>query len=231
MEKDNKPASLIPNWFVTVLTPLLAAIATITSAYFAFVANAAKTQVDALNVALKEQEVALQQRRLEAEQQARKEGVITTYVPKLVSGDEAERRAATAVLFVLYPNEAKDILARVAASVGDEARPVLDAVVVQAEALASRTGPWAIITASEATLERAQDEVERAKAQGYSPAIIYKQNEWFTVAVGSFPTQNEAQQALVAVRAKIRDNAFVVDLGAWCSESVGRGAYFECQPK
>jgi len=231
MDKSSRPAALIPSWFVTVLTPLLAAIATITSAYFAFVATSAKTQVDALNVALKEQEVALEQRRLEAEQQARKEGIITTYVPKLVSGDEAERRAATAVLFVLYPNEAKDILARVAASVGDEAKPALEAVVVQAEALASRTGPWAIVAASEATLERAQAEVERAKAQGYSPTMIYKQDEWFNVVVGSFPTQNEAQQALVAIRAKIRDNAFVVDLSAWCNAPVGRGAYFECQPK
>jgi hypothetical protein len=96
------------------------------------------------------------------------------------------------VLFVLYPNEAKDILSRVAESLGEKSAAELEQSIEQAKVLNEKVGDWAIAIESDTTLESAEHEAGIARELGYSPTI-YLRDSWFVTTIGSFPNQAEAE--------------------------------------
>lgn len=225
---------------LSIVTPALALISALGVAVIGVLGNiqlgdirsetsAAKTEVEKLSVGVKAEQVALEQQRFDAEQQVRKDGIIMECVPKLLSADSTERDVALATLFVLYPNEANDILFRVAESLGHEQGEALKPAIRQAETLDVRVGSWAVVSASTSTLEEAQLEVGRAEDEGYTPVVIYKRGEWFGTTVGDFPSQEEAASAKIAIRSKIREGAYVVNLQSWCPNPTAKEGYYQCQ--
>jgi hypothetical protein len=169
--------------------------------------------------------------KLKADQQARLEKTLLEYIPKLVGAKESERKTAIAVLFILYPNDAKVMLDRTTASLSDEQKTMLQPTVQQAEALAAKTGAWSIVMGSDATVEGAQFEATQARKQGYTPAVIYQQEKWFVTTVGSYPNQEAAMSDTIAVRSKLRSSAFPVNVKSWCTNPVDQGGYVACGAK
>ena len=236
--KDTQVASKQAPGRITIATAVLSLISALMVAIIGLTGNirieeirsqttAAQGEVDRLNAAIKQAEVALEQRKFDAEQQARRDQVITTYVPRLLSSDQSEKQAAVAILFILYPNEAKDILARVAESLGEETAVALEETLKQATILDKKVGEWAIVIGSDTTLESAEYEATRAEEQGYTP-LIYLKGDWFATTVGPFPTQTEAESVNIAVRSTIRESAFVVNLNSWCPQPIQKSGYYEC---
>jgi hypothetical protein len=228
---DNKG----PTW-LTVITAFFSLASALGVAFVNFQvekvrqqAETAKTEVEKLALNIKEQEVGLEQRRLEADQQTRREKVVIEHVPKILSVDENDKRAAIAIFFVLYPNEAKDILARIQEALGGEQQSALAPSIQQAKNLDIQTGFWAVVVSSDSTLEGAQFEVNRAKQQGYTPVMIYKRGPWFATTVGNFPSRGAAEGALIPLRAKIRDSAFIANLPSWCPNPAEKAGYYACQ--
>jgi hypothetical protein len=131
----------VPTW-ITIATAFFSFISTVLVAFIGVTANirieeirsqtaSAQNEIAKLNASIKESEVALEQRRFDAEQRARHDQTIIDYVPKLLSSNDPEKQAAIAVLFVLYPNEAKDILSRVAESLGEDSAAELEQSIEQ----------------------------------------------------------------------------------------------------
>jgi hypothetical protein len=212
-----------------VLTIVLSALTTLLVAFLGYYGNRSLEEIrkDSAEVA-QTKTLELEREKLRAEQQARLEKNLLDYVPKLVGSDEAARKAATAVLFILYPNDAKSYIDRVAASLGEEEKKAFQPAIKQAEGLAERTGSWTIVIGSDSSLEAAQDEANKAAKQGYTPAVIYKKGKWFVTTVGSYPSQDVANNENVAIRSKIRSSAFSVNVNSWCNTPVDKNGYYEC---
>ena len=216
---------------LSIATPVLALISALGVAVIGVLGNtqleeirsqtsAAKTEVERLSVSIRAEEVVLEQHKFDAEQQNRRDTIVMEYVPKLLSADPDDRDVALATLFVLYPNEANDILSSVAESLGHEQGEALKPAIRQAESLSAKVGSWAVVSASSSTLESAQSEGSRAEEEGCTPVVIYKRGEWFATTVGDFPSQGEAESANIAIRSKIRESAYVVNLQSWCPNPV-----------
>ena len=99
------------------------------------------------------------------------------------------------------------------------------------EALAAKTGAWSIVMGSDATLEGAQFEATQARKHGYTPAVIYQQEQWFVTTVGNYPNQEAAMSDTIAVRSKLRSSAFPVNVKGWWANPVDEGGYVACGAK
>jgi len=222
------------NW-ITIVTAFLSLLSALGVAYIGYQSRRLEHQVDLLKVRVEEESVAveresvsLEQRRFEAEQRMRRDEIIREYVPMLLSSEETERRIALAVLFVLYPNDAPDILAKVSEAIGEEQSQEFMAMMEQAESIAERTGDWGIVIGSDTTLEAALDEVRTAQEYGYE-AVVYYRGGWFATVVGPFPSQEVAESVNIVIRSEIRDSAFVINFNSWCPSPIQRDGYLECQ--
>jgi len=188
----------------------------------------AELNLKSVEAALKRDQVSLEQRRFDAEQQDLRDQFLSKYIPQLFSSG-ADRQAAIALMFVLYPEDAAEWLQRVAQSLDEESAKTLEKSIERATTLSQRIGDWAIVFGADKTLDAAKYELERAAQNNYS-AGIYLRNGWFASVIGPFPTQIEAERQNISVRATLRDSAYVVNLGAWCPRGVQRDGYTECQP-
>lgn len=211
-----------------ILTPVLIAIIGLVGS---LKLESIRSEISKSTLALETRKVDLERGRFDAEQHAQVDSVLAKYVPDVLHWDGWKHRPAIATLFVLYPNEAKNILSRIAQSVvhNPDYTPWFMPFVQLAESLDIMTGSWIVVIGSYPSLETAQSEGNRANQQGYTPVVIYKRHEWFVTTVGDFPNQREADRALIPIRAKIKDGAFVVNLHSWCPGSVKRNGYYECQ--
>jgi hypothetical protein len=165
---------------VQIVTVILTALSTLLVTFIGIYGNNRLEEIRNQSVAATQtRTIELEREKLKAEQQARLEKTLLEYIPKLVGANESERKTALAVLFILYPNDAKVILERTTASLSGEQKTMLQPTVQQAEALATKTGAWSIVIGSDATLEGAQFEATQARKQGYTPAVIYQKDKWF----------------------------------------------------
>jgi len=139
-----------------------------------------------------------------------------------------EKEEALAVLFVLYPNEAGDILSRVAQAVNEKQAVALAPIISQAIELDEKTGDWTIVAFSDPTLDAAQAKSATLEKQGYA-SVIYFRDDRFITTIGSFSTELKAQSALITVQFNIQKSAEVVNLNDWCPEPGFEGDYYECQ--
>jgi hypothetical protein len=215
-----------------VATVVLSVISTLLVAFIGIYGSSRLEEIkNQAAAATQEKTIQLEREKLKSEQQARLEKILLQYVPKLVGSNEAERKNAIAILFILYPNDAKTYIDRAAASLGTDEKAVLQTTIEQAQGLDAKTGPWTIVVGSDLSLEDAKAEVQNAAKQGYTPAVIYKRNQWFGTTVGNYPSQEVANSENVAVKSKIRNSAFAVDLGSWCPSRAPRDGYIECTNK
>lgn len=217
---------------VQIVTVILTAFSTLLVTFIGIYGNNRLEEIRNQSVtATQTRTIELEREKLKADQQARLEKTLLEYIPKLVGANESDRKTALAVLFILYPNDAKVILERTTASLSDEQKTMLQPTVQQAEALAVKTGAWSIVMGSDATLEGAQLEATQARKHGYTPAVIYQQEQWFVTTVGSYPNQEAAMSDTIAVRAKLRSSAFPVNVKSWCAHPVEQGSYVACGAK
>jgi hypothetical protein len=192
-----------------------------------------QTEIDRLNASMGQEELALAKLQFEAEQRTRRDNIIREYVPKLTSSNEEEKQIAVAVLFVIYPNEARDILSKVAEALNEEQAETFEILIKQAQSLDVKTGDWAVAISVDTDLDGAEWEVKVANEQGYD-AVIYHKGNWFITIIGSFPTEVEAESAKITVRSTFpggayRETAYVVNLNSWCLQPVQKDGYWECQ--
>ncbi|MBN2500779.1 MAG: SPOR domain-containing protein [Anaerolineales bacterium] len=189
-------------------------------------------EIERLQASLQEQQVALAQSRFDEEQRARRATVIDAWVPLLYSDDEAERQSALAVLFAIYPNEAKTILESVRASQSeagafDPQADFISEAIESAAGLAEAVGPWSVVINSYDDLSSAKQGTRAATEAGYTPTI-YQLDGKYDVVVGKYPTKEDAQSATISIRSKLNEAAYVVNLNEACPIQNETSQYIEC---
>ena len=189
-------------------------------------------EIQRLEANLEEQQVALAQSRFDEEQRARRATVIDEWVPLLYSDDEAERQAALAVLFAIYPNEAKTILESVKASQSeagafDPQAAFISEAIESAAGLAEAVGPWSVVVNTYDDLGSARQGARTAEEAGYTPTI-YVLDGKYDVVVGKYPTKEDAQSATISIRSKLNEGAYVVNLNDVCPIKNEVSQYIEC---
>jgi hypothetical protein len=213
----------------TLITAILSAITALLVAAIGFYGNSQLEQIRSQSEAdTQSRTIQLERDQLKANQDANLQKILLEYVPKLVGANENDRKAAVAVLFVLYPNDAKSYIDRATASLGSTEQATFQPTIKQADALAAKTGSWAIVVGSDTSLDAAKFEVTRAEKQGYTPAVVYKRGQWFVTTLGNYPSQDIANSEAIAVRVKIRSSAFTVNLNSWCPNPAAKDGYSEC---
>ena len=215
-----------PN-LLTIVTTVLTVFSALGVAYLSFQSKSEESSV-------KREEIAFQQTKFDAEQKNRDDEALKFIIPKILSKDEQELKVGMATLFVLFPTDAKDILISVQssltepqkASTKDQFQPALQ----RAQELETLTDKWIIAVGGDKDSNDAKAEIERAKRAGYSPTL-YLKDGWFRTTIGPFPTQTDAERANIAVRATLRNDAYVVNLKSWCPVQSPKGDYVECGAK
>ncbi|MCH8899134.1 MAG: hypothetical protein IH942_01420 [Acidobacteria bacterium] len=181
-----------------------------------------KNDTAALDRQLQQQEINLKQQVFEAEEKSRTRAILTEWIPKLISGGDSEQKTARAILFVLFPNNASTYVTLAFESLSEiekeEQAETIAEVLEQAEVVGELVGPWTIVIGSDSDSEAAEFEVKTILEleDGFTPVRIYHRNDLFATTVGDFATQTQAESAVLAVRDKVRNSAFVVDLQSWC---------------
>src|SRR5438132_10324707 len=122
-DKGENTKQSIPLWItiVTIATPiLLGAITLWDNREIASIKSTTEKEIESIKSMTKEdikdKDIEMQRLRLDEEVKSRKEKIIIANVPKLVSINVSDNRAAVAILFALDPNGAKEILSRVSES-------------------------------------------------------------------------------------------------------------------
>jgi hypothetical protein len=87
---------------------------------------------------------------------------------------------------------------------------------------------WVIVTDTDDSLPDAQTDLAKVKNIGYKNSRIYKMEGKFLSAI-LFDSEDDETAALVDVRAKINDTAYIVGrLDIWCPHTEDKGNYIEC---
>jgi hypothetical protein len=221
---------------IAIITAVLSVGSAIGVAVLSYKSHNADAAISILNASSKKDEVALAQRKFEDEQMTRREKIIIENVPKLLSSNDSDRRIGLAVIFTLYPNQAKDILSAVSQSEDKNSNPKLTEAIKKATDLDREVGEWIIVVSSDETIEIAKSVAQEARNQGYSPTIYQKKKDLYATTIGPYPNQVEAESAAIAVRSSLsvksmqRADAFVRKLKSWCHDPQDRPGYKECRP-
>ena len=77
------------------------------------------------------------------------------------------------------------------------------------------TGTWGVVISADKDTQEAQFEVKRAQQLGYQNARLYARDNWLRTVV-EFPNVTDAQAALPALRSKIRNTIYLVEMSKWC---------------
>jgi hypothetical protein len=221
--ENSHTATLIP-----IATAVLSALSLIGVAILNSRSNALQADVNRINATSKTEEVALERRKFEDEQKGRRDKTVSDNIPKLLGSVDSDRHVALAILFSLYPNEAKGILETVDRAQNEGSATNLAPAIKRAEELSKATGDWIIVIGSDSSLDSAKPEAQKAKTQGFDPTIYHRGN-LFATTVGPFPTDVEASSANIAVRSSVGRDSFVVNLNGWCPQRNNRGEYYDCQ--
>lgn len=212
---------------VTAIISLLSALGV---AFIGYMSMKLQTEVENINGKIKHEELMLEIKRFEASQKKEKDELIKTFVPTLVNGDEKKKSEVLALLFVLYPNDAGDILSRIRSALNQEQSSKMSWVIEKAIEVNQDTGEWGIVIGADPTFEAAQHEIKRAKANNYS-AKVYSKGSWFRTVIGPFPNKDDAERANIAVKRKLNDTAFVVNYIKWCGATEVNQDFVRCTDK
>lgn len=182
-------------------------------------------EIELIRSDLQQQEINLSINRFEDDKSARRENILTTWVPLLVSEDESQQNAALAVLFALYPSEAEEILKTVKSSISQGNQiAFLDEAIESAENLNEEQGTWIIVTATLKTKPEAEDWIEEHEPENFSWSI-YSFKEGYAPSGGPYPTKDAAEIALIGIRSTINPSAYLINLDTTCNdvETLGNG--------
>lgn len=99
----------------------------------------------------------------------------------------------------------------------DEAKDFVSSVYATATAITvdENTGDWTVIISSDVTLQQARYEVSRASNASYS-STIYKIGDYYATTIGKYKTKEEAQNAMIPIRAELNDQAYPLDMAESC---------------
>jgi hypothetical protein len=75
---------------------------------------------------------------------------------------------------------------------------------------------WSVVIGSDTDRSGAEGEVTRVAKLGYDQIAVYRRGSLFATTVGDFPSQRAADNAVIALRARVRYSSFVVKLATWC---------------
>lgn len=88
---------------------------------------------------------------------------------------------------------------------------------------------WVIIAGSDESQWSANAEVSKVQELKY-PATVYKKLNRFRTVVGPFSDRNTALASLPIIRQKVRADAYLVNLKAWCRAATNnKDGYLECK--
>ncbi len=181
-----------------------------------------KDDTAALDRELKQQEVELKRQVFETEKETRTQEILKEWIPKLIGVEASDQRAARAILFVLFPDEADKHISLAFQSLS-EAEKIAQAETIteisdQAVQVSESVGPWLIVISNDTDLESARSQAARAAKGGEAPTPvrIYHRGDLYVTTVGDFPDRVDADSATLAVRETITVSAHVVDLQDWC---------------
>ena len=210
--------------WLSIFTAVLSLVSALGVAFLAYQTKNIETEV-------KREEIAFEQAKFDIEQKNRNNENLKIIIPKLVSQDEQQVKEGMTTLFVLFQSNAGDILQAVNAALTEQQRATLkdqlQPALARAKELETNSDAWLIVVRGDKSIGEANDEVERAKKAGYSPALYLKQG-WYRTTVGPFPTQSDAERTNIAVRATLRNGAYVVNLKSWCAKQSAKDNYIEC---
>lgn len=197
-------------------------------AFIGYMSVNLQTDVENLDKKIKHEELMLEIKRFEAEQKKQRDELIKNFVPRLVNGDKSEKDEVLALLFVLYPNDASDILSRIGAALSNDRTGELEKILEKAGKVDSQTGDWGIVISSDGSLSEASYEVQNAKLHNYS-ANIYLKGRWYATVIGPFPNSDSAERANLVIKTKLNDTAFVVNYKKWCGKQQIIDNYISCE--
>jgi hypothetical protein len=195
-------------------------------------ANKVETAQLNLTASIESSKLELAQSQFDAEEKARRNTILQTYVPYLLSGDSSQIEVAVAILLVTYPEDAKNIIDTVASARGPEYQAILAPQIQLAGQVQAATGPWIVVVANELEYLQAAKHPPKLEGFGYSSAI-YTIEGYFVIAIGPFPSETDAERALISIRAQVSRGAYTLNLSESCPYrkqvpmDSGPG-YFEC---
>jgi hypothetical protein len=214
--------------YLTNVTAILSVTAVCAVAWLAFRDGPAPAPVRA---AEQRDATSLRQIQFAAQQDRQRQTVVQACIPRLLGESEGDRRSAIAMLFALYPNDAKNILQSASASLPERSkvRATLHDATLRAESLAKLTGEWAVVLTNDPTLADAGAAAYRSRGLLSTPVEIYRRdNRFMTLAVG-YPCRADAESAAIALRDRVQDTAFVVNLREWCpNRACTTRGYYDC---
>lgn len=89
---------------------------------------------------------------------------------------------------------------------------------------------WLIIAGGVANLDEAKQQITKIKNLNLNlNGIIYKKENMYRVVIGPFLARNSAQSSLVSVKNNINNDAYVVRLNSWCTNSQAMAGFIECK--
>jgi SPOR domain len=221
-ERDQR-INKLQTW-IPVITIIVSVVSSIIASVLTSRTALATQQLDS------DTQIRLDQNKYEFSREERKDKRLSENIPKLLSENVSEKKTAKAVIVFFYPNEAQTILDAVATTVNEEQR---DALRLDAKEVAAITNQaWGIVIGGDTTLATAQAEVERAKRNKYDLVSVYYRQNYYRTVIGGFSDREAAESANIAVRAKIRDSSYVINLNSWCAGATkageGNNAYWQC---
>ena len=185
-----------------------------------------------VETSVKREEIAFEQSKFDSDLRTRDAENLKILVPKIVSKDEQEVKVGMATLFVLFQSRTKDVLEAVNASLNEQQKAAVkdqfQAALRHAKELENLTDSWIIVVGGDKTVDQAKPEMDKATAAGYAPTL-YLKDGWYRTTVGPFPTQADGDRTNIAVRAALRNGAYVVNLKNWCPKATPAGQYVECK--
>jgi hypothetical protein len=217
---DDERGETAPRVALTVA--VLAAVASLAAGLFSLVLNG---RVAELETAVAREQLELARQEFSADEKARRNRLLTTYIPMIMSDTPNDVEAARAVLFVVFPNDAKAILEsalKAATAATPEQQLILEETVAVAEEVAAETGTWAVVISAEPDLPSAKS--AKAEAGDFGPLELLKRDDtWFVVRT-DLPNQKTAEEVLIGVRGLLREDAFVVNFNEFCPNAQDLGA-------
>lgn len=180
----------------------------------------------------------LEQHKFENEQESQRRATLMQIIPDLFGADEAKREGAQALLLEFYPNEAKGVLERVAAT-HPEQKEQIAAVIERASERSAEIGTWGVVMGHDQSHEAANAVAERAREEKFAAGVYKKGHYFVTVAHGrlgqagtGFANEDDAESANFEISSVVRNGTYVVPLKTWCENPQPAGdAVVQCANK
>jgi hypothetical protein len=210
--------------WIPVITIVVSVVSSIVASVITSRTALATQQIDS------DTQIRLDQNKYDFSREERKDKRLSENIPKLLSSNESEKKTAKATIVFFYPNEAKNILDAVGATISEAQQEELKLDPKQVEAINNQA--WGIVIGGDTTLTSAQGEVKRAKDNQYDLVRVYYRQNYYRPVIGGFSDRESAERANISVSAKIRGSSYVVNLNSWCPNptkvSEGNDEYWQC---